>query len=89
MNTIPSCDLYDYLEIACLFHYRVKLELLSGESITGVAKTMAANSQKQEVFYLENEDNTNDTIEVMTKELVSMEVLTPGARFQQVSFKQQ
>jgi Rho-binding antiterminator len=34
-----SCQSYDYIEIACMHHYSLRLVLNSGEIIEGIAQT--------------------------------------------------
>ncbi len=53
-----SCQSYDYIEIACLHHLRVKLVLHSGESIEGVAQTTRIHDSKEflQLEYLQNNE---------------------------------
>mgnify|MGYP006191562847 CR=1 FL=1 len=32
-----ACDLYDYLEIACMHHYQLNIELVDGTHLQGEA----------------------------------------------------
>jgi Rho-binding antiterminator len=43
-----ACDLYDYLEIACLHHYRVHIELTDGSTLDGEALTTETIAHKGE-----------------------------------------
>ncbi len=43
-----SCNDYDYIEIACLYHYPVRLHLKSGVYVEGNALDTARNADKQE-----------------------------------------
>ncbi len=43
-----SCDLHDYLEIACLYRYKVNLELTSGARLSGTAITTETHPDKSE-----------------------------------------
>ena len=78
-----SCQAHDYIEIACMFHYKVELllkdnSILICEPITtkfskenGEQLSIMIDSQKQLIAF--------DT-------LVSMKVLTPNARFDNIDF---
>ncbi|GAA3930972.1 Rho-binding antiterminator [Litoribacillus peritrichatus] len=84
MAKLLQCDLHDYLEIACMYQYRVELELLSGQRIVGTPKTTKTSSEKREFLVFIREDKT--PIEIETSELSSMTVLTRGAKFERVVF---
>lgn len=43
-----SCDQHDYIEIACMYRFSVKLTKKSGEVIEGVALDTALNEHKDE-----------------------------------------
>lgn len=84
MAKLLQCDLHDYLEIACMYQYRVELELLSGQRIVGTPKTTKTSSEKREFLVVMREDKT--LVEIETSELSSMTVLTRGAKFERVVF---
>lgn len=42
------CEQYDYIEIACLYHYTVILRLMSGEQVEGMALDTARNDDGAE-----------------------------------------
>jgi len=48
-----SCHEYDYIEIACMYHYPVKLTLSTGSEVTGIALDTARNDTKQECLKIE------------------------------------
>lgn len=45
-----ACDLYDYLEIACLHRYRLRIELTDGTKLQAEAVTTEINASKEEFF---------------------------------------
>ncbi|MBB1519154.1 Rho-binding antiterminator [Aquipseudomonas guryensis] len=45
-----ACDLYDYLEIACLHHYHLRIELTDGSELQAEAVTTEINASKEEFF---------------------------------------
>ena len=45
-----SCDLHDYLEIACLHHYHLRIELTDGSELQAEAVTTEINASKEEFF---------------------------------------
>ncbi len=43
-----ACDLYDYLEIACLHRYRLDIELVDGARLQGQALNTETTASKEE-----------------------------------------
>ena len=92
MTKSVSCALYDYLEIACMFHYLVSIRLTDGTEIRGKANTVAIDEQKNEILFLhsqadEKQNKQPQCIEIPTFKIIEMEVLTANARFKKVQFK--
>ncbi len=82
MTTKPiSCDLHDYLEIACMYQYRVKLKLKANQSLEGKALDIATIDKRE---YLIIEDGERHQIDLTN--LVKLQVLTPNAKFSEVNF---
>ncbi len=82
METKPlTCELHDYLEIACLYRYRVKLHLKDQTALEGVAIDVASRDGHE---YLLIEAGEKRTIDL--NELVKLQVLTPNAKFTEVMF---
>ena len=78
-----SCELHDYLEIACMYGYRVRLTIKNHQTIEGKAIDTVTTAEKREYLVI---DNGYDKHEVELNQLVKMEVLTPNAKFKKVSF---
>lgn len=79
-----SCELQDYLEIACLYGYRVKLMLKDNQIIEGKALDVLTTAEKREYLLL---DNGHEQQQIESNQLSKMQVLTPNAKFKDVSFK--
>ncbi|KXI28574.1 Rho-binding antiterminator [Paraglaciecola hydrolytica] len=82
-----NCEAYDYLEIACLYHYQVVLALRNGTSISGKALNVGVvilSDIKQEAMLIEQADG--ESIWLPTSDLVNMQVDTPESQFTFVSF---
>lgn len=77
-----SCELHDYLEIACMHGYRVKLTLRDGQTVEGKAVDTLTTPEKREYLVIDN--GQRQTVELIR--LVKMESLTPGATFKSVDF---
>lgn len=45
-----ACDLYDYLEIACLHHYQLRIELTDGSELEAEAINTEITANKEEFF---------------------------------------
>lgn len=86
MPTLISCELFDYIEIACMFSYKVTLTLEDNQEITGTAISTRTSKEKTEYLVFAPE-GSSDTREVETAQMVKMTVLTPGARFRQIDFR--
>lgn len=76
-----SCDQHDYVEIACLYRYVVKLTLKSGEEVTGIALDTRRNAQRQECIAINNIDNL-----IALDAVATMEVLVENPHFKLVRF---
>lgn len=74
-----ACHLHDYLEIACLYGYRVKLTLRDGRVLEGQAVDTVTRADKREYLVLDSE-------QVETRYLAKLRVLTPGAKFSDLTF---
>lgn len=80
---ILDCDLHDYLEIACLFHYRVHLALKDAPPVTGTAMTTWVTAEHQEKLKIHTDEGILD---IPLLHLRKMEVLTKDARFKEILF---
>lgn len=76
-----SCDLHDYLEIACMYHYQVRLWLKDGKTLAGKAID-TVTQDKLEYLLIEN----GETQQIELNQLKKLEVLTAAAKFKEVVF---
>ncbi|MDH0893888.1 MULTISPECIES: Rho-binding antiterminator [unclassified Pseudomonas] len=76
-----DCDLYDYLELACLHGYRLQIELVEGASFVARALDTRTAPSKEEFLLLQTEDGQR---EVRLDQLRAITPLDPGARFGRV-----
>ncbi|MFC3032599.1 Rho-binding antiterminator [Pseudoalteromonas fenneropenaei] len=53
-----SCSQHDFLEVACLYHYELKVELLDGKVEIGVAQDLLYR-EKQHCLVLQQVDTLN------------------------------
>jgi Rho-binding antiterminator len=87
MKRVLSCDLHDYLEIACLYRYRVTFVLITGDEYTGTPKTIvtkSAGTKKYEVLLFAPDNG--DSVEIELLLLKTMHVHTPHAKFTDINF---
>ncbi|GAB4265315.1 MAG: Rho-binding antiterminator [Methylomicrobium sp.] len=82
-DRLIACELHDYVEIACLHRYEVKLTLTDNRCVRGKALDISTEPDKREYLLVEN--GAKQKIELT--QIVTLETLTPGARFQHVRFK--
>ena len=73
-----KCDIYDYIEVACLYKIEVLLTLHSGEEVKGVADTTSINGDKQEFLVIKQGTETQN-IELVS--IKNMKALTPNPHF--------
>ena len=83
-----SCADYDYLEIACLYHYQLELRLVDGTRHIGEAVDLSIDRgqlpEQHEVLSLRNSDGL--TV-VATSSIKSMQALSENAQFDEVHFR--
>ena len=75
-----SCNLHDYVEIACIYHYEVRIRTHSGAELVGVAADTETDSEKVEWLLL------GADLRVALDQIATMTTLTPGAKFDTVVF---
>ncbi len=51
-----ACDLYDYLEIACMHRYQLAIELVDGSRLLGQALTTETTASKEEFLLVRTAD---------------------------------
>lgn len=78
-----DCELHDYIEVACLYGYQVRLILKSQKIVEGKAKDVITTAEKHEFLVVENEQGSQHAELIQIKK---MEVLTPNAQFKEVVF---
>ena len=90
-----SCDLHDYIEIACLYSYALKLTLTDSTVINAVAID-TKTSNKQEFIVVKDVkvesgkpewiDNERSLVEIPLKSLDKIEALSLNAKFGVIKF---
>jgi len=79
-----SCEHHDYIEIACLYNYRVSLTLDSGAQLAGVAVDAVRNHDKEECIKIR--DGSAEHLVVLDS-ITTMEALIKNPHFKVISFK--
>jgi Rho-binding antiterminator len=78
-----SCAHYDYIEIACLYRYAIRLTLKSGAIIEGIALDTARNVSLEECIKIKT--NQTESL-VILDQIVTLEALINNPHFQIISF---
>lgn len=78
-----SCELHDYVEVVCMYGYRVKLILKNGETIEGKATDIVSSAERREYLVIDNDNRQ----QIELTQLAKLEVLTPNAKFHEVVFE--
>lgn len=76
-----ACDLYDYLEIACMHRYRLRIELVDGSELQARALTTRSVVGQGEFFVVENEHGEQ---QLRLDHLLAVTPLDPRASFGRV-----
>lgn len=87
MNTYQpmNCDLYDYLEIACMRGYRLDIEMKDGARLVAKALTTRTSSDKEEFLCLETADGEQ---EVRLDQLLAITPTDANVQFGRVVFSE-
>lgn len=80
---ILSCDLHDYIEIACMYNYKLRVSQLDDSMIEGVAKDTKTTSDKTEYMVLSVGDKD---VDIELTQIKTIESLTENSKFQTVIF---
>jgi Rho-binding antiterminator len=85
MQRPPSinCAQHDYLEVACLYQYEVRITLADGSVIEGRATNTRTDPSKSEYLIL---TVAGQQVEVPMLALRTLTTRTPGAKFDQIDF---
>lgn len=78
-----SCELHDFVEVACMYGYQLKLILKNNEILEGKAIDIVNSPEKRECLMIDNA--SRQYIELT--QLAKMQVLTPNAKFSEVVFE--
>lgn len=77
-----SCDLHDFVEVACMYGYQLRLILKNDQIIEGKAIDIINSPEKHECLVIDGDARQ----QVELTRLAKMEILTPNARFSEVIF---
>lgn len=77
-----SCELHDFVEVVCMYGYRLKLILKDGQVVEGKAIDIVNSADKRECLVIDNDERQ----QIDLTRLAKMEVLTPNAKFREVIF---
>ncbi len=80
--TLITCQQHDYIEIACLYGYTVRLTLKNGQVIEGKAIDTCTDTEKREHLVLEADGR--QWVELI--QLAGMDVLNDKPAFKSVRF---
>ena len=85
-----QCQLYDYIEIACLRHYTLSIKLLDGSEIEGRAETTKIQD-KQEFLIIkvaadqgQKEEKKEENMPIRLDKIKSITALDENAEFKTV-----
>lgn len=76
-----ACELYDYLEIACMHRYRLLIELNDGSSLLGQALTTKTTESKEEYLHVQT---SSGKLHLRLDQLLAITPQDAGASFARV-----
>jgi Rho-binding antiterminator len=77
-----SCELHDFVEVACMYGYQLKLILKNNQVIEGKAIDIVNSPERKECLVIDNDSRQ----QIELTQLARMQVLTPHAKFNEVVF---
>jgi Rho-binding antiterminator len=83
-----SCDIHDYVEIACMYRFEVKLvvkvgQVKNGQIVQGIAFQTTYNKNREECVVLKTEKGNE---EIVLEQIASMEAVTKNPHFEKIAF---
>ena len=78
-----SCELHDFIEVACMYGYQLKLMLKNNQIIEGKAIDIVNSLEKRECLVIDSDSRQ----QIELTQLAKMQVLTPNAKFSEVVFQ--
>lgn len=79
-----QCQLYDYIEIACMRHYRLDIELTSGETLSGKALTTRIKDKQEFIVISADSEKNHEEQEIRLDLVKSITALDDNAEFKTV-----
>ena len=79
-----SCDDYDYIEVACMYRYEIKLTMKSGRLIEGVAVDTVRDELRKECIKVKTIDEEAKL--VVLDDVLKMTAQTSNPYFNEVVF---
>jgi Rho-binding antiterminator len=78
-----SCAIHDYVEIACMYRFEVKLVFNNGQLVQGIAFQTTYNENREECIVLETEKGNE---EIVLEKISLMEAVTKNPHFEKIDF---
>ncbi|MDV5168082.1 Rho-binding antiterminator [Photobacterium rosenbergii] len=79
-----TCHQTDYVEIACMYRYPIKLTMRSGKEVLGTALDTKWDENKQECIEIKTEDASAELIAL--EDISALEVLIDNPHFSKITF---
>lgn len=78
-----SCANHDYVEIACMYRFAIKLVFKNGQIVQGIAFQTTYNENREECMVLKTEKGSE---EIVLKQIALMEAVTKNPHFEKIDF---
>ena len=78
-----SCANHDYVEIACMYRFEIKLVFKNGQIVQGIAFQTTYNENREECMVLKTEKGSE---EIVLKQIALMEAVTKNPHSEKIDF---
>ena len=78
-----TCDIHDYVEIACMYGFEVKLVLKDGQIVQGIAFQTTYSENREECVVLKTKKGNK---EIVLEQITLMEAVTKNPHFEKIDF---
>ncbi len=83
VQNIISCAIHDYIEIACLYKFEIKITLTDNTFRQGIAKTTQTDSDKKEYLLIDCQQQIQQIELVNIKKMTAIQ---PNPHFNSIVF---
>ncbi|GEM_PF-300789 len=84
LDAMISCDRYDDIEVLCVYHYPIRLDIEGELSVEGVALDTTRNTDGEECLLLQTSSGEQ---QIVLDHLIQIEVLVENPHLRKIQFQ--